>query len=115
MKRKCRILGRRAIALVVMAIASSIFRYSAVVADDAADLAAKTRHRVYTGMRSGVIRTTSGWNAKDFAASLMNPNSVEVTLIWKLTSDDPKYVFRDGGVGTCYRIRLEPACARAMR
>jgi hypothetical protein len=63
------------------------------------DLAAKTNHRIYSGMQSGVVGTADGWVAKDFAASVMNPNSTEIVVTWKLTSDHPKYVFRDGSVG----------------
>lgn len=68
-------------------------------AEDVEGPGAKTIDRIYSGMRSGVVRTANGWDAKDFAASLMNPNSEELTVSWKLTSDDPKYVFRDGRVG----------------
>jgi hypothetical protein len=101
MYRKYRVTGRWESAFLGMALMFCVFASSAVAyAQDAAELAAKSPHRVYSGMRSGVIRTARGWNAKDFAASLMNPNSTDITLVWKLTSDDPKYTFRDGRVGT---------------
>jgi len=98
---KYRVTGRCESALPGCALILCVFASSAIaVAEDAADLGAKTTHRIYQGMRAGVIRTARGWNAKDFAASLMNPNSTEITVVWKLTSDNPKYTFRDGRVGT---------------
>jgi hypothetical protein len=98
---KYRVTGRCESVLLSLALMLCVFASSAIaVVENAANLGAKTTHRIYPGMRSGVIRTARGWNAKDFAASLMNPNSTEITVVWKLTSDDPKYTFRDGRVGT---------------
>ena len=62
--------------------------------------AAKSTHYIASGLRAGAIKTSNGWNLKDFAASIMNPNSVEITVTWKLISDDSKFAFRDGSLGT---------------
>src|ERR1700744_4211000 len=58
--------------------------FSVAQSQSSPDSTAKTTHRVYSGMRSGVIHTANGWNAKDFAASLMNPNATDIVLVWKL-------------------------------
>ena len=52
-------------------------------------------------LRAGATRTAKGWwNVQDFAHSLFNPNSEEITVKLKMTSDDPKFVFANGQVGT---------------
>ena len=51
-------------------------------------------------LRSGAIKTEKGWNVQDFAHSLFNPNSEEITINLKMVSDDPKFVFANGQVGT---------------
>jgi hypothetical protein len=52
-------------------------------------------------LRAGAIRTPKGWwNVQDFAHSLFNPNSEEITVNLKMASDDPKFVFANGQVGT---------------
>lgn len=52
-------------------------------------------------LRAGAIRTAKGWwNVQDFAHSLFNPNSEEITVNLKMTSDDPKFVFANSQVGT---------------
>jgi hypothetical protein len=64
-----------------------------------ATAAKSTRHR-YSNLRAGAVKTSSGWNVKDFAVAMMNPNSQEITVTWRLISDDPKLRFRGGSVGT---------------
>lgn len=52
-------------------------------------------------LRAGAIRTAKGWwNVQDFAHSLFNPNSEPITVNLKMVSDDPKFVFANGQVGT---------------
>ena len=66
-----------------------------------------TMHR-YEKLRAGAIRTDQGWNVQDFASSFFNPNPVEITVTMKLVSDDPKFLFANGQVGTYtkdYKIR----------
>jgi hypothetical protein len=56
-------------------------------------------------LRAGAIRTPQGWwNVQDFAHSLFNPNSQEITVSLKMTSDDPKFVFANGQVGTYTKV-----------
>ena len=55
-------------------------------------------------MRSGAIKTGESWNVQDFATSLFNPNSEEITVTWKMISDDPHFVFANGQVGTYTKI-----------
>ena len=55
-------------------------------------------------MRSGAIKTDEGWNVQDFATSLFNPNSEEITVTWKMISDDPNFVFANGQVGTYTKV-----------
>jgi hypothetical protein len=62
----------------------------------------------FSNLRAGVIKTDKGWNVKDFAVAVMNPNSQEITVTWKLISDDPKFVFRGGSVGTWTRSKTIP-------
>jgi hypothetical protein len=64
-----------------------------------ANVAGKSTRHVYTHLRSGAVRTSNGWNVKDFAASIMNPNAEGISVVLKMISDDPKFVFRDGSVG----------------
>lgn len=58
-----------------------------------------TRFRV-NNLRSGAIKTSQGWNVQDFAHSLFNPNSEEITISLKMDSDDPNFVFSNGQKGT---------------
>ncbi len=58
-----------------------------------------TAHR-FEKLRAGAIQTAKGWNVQDFASSFFNPNSEEITVTMKLLSDDPKFVFANGQVGT---------------
>jgi len=58
-----------------------------------------TTHR-FEKLRAGAIKTEKGWNVQDFATSLFNPNSEEITVTWKMISDDPNFVFANGQVGT---------------
>jgi len=61
----------------------------------------KSTHYRFDHLRSGAIRTARGWwNVQDFAHSLFNPNSEEITVNLKMVSDDPKFVFANGQVGT---------------
>ena len=54
----------------------------------------------FENLRSGAIRTKNGWNVQDFAPSFFNPNSVQITVNMTLVSDDPKFVFSNGRIGT---------------
>lgn len=61
----------------------------------------KSTHFRFDHMRSGAIRTANvRWNVQDFAYSLFNPNSEEITVSLKMISDDPKFVFANGQRGT---------------
>lgn len=79
-----------------------------VSAGTAPSVMTKSTHFLFTGLRSGVIKTSAGWNAKDFAVHIMNPNLNEITVTWKLISDDPKFIFRDGSVGTWSKSQRIP-------
>jgi ribosomal protein S19 len=70
--------------------------------------AAKSTHHRYSNLRAGAVKTSSGWNVKDFAVAMMNPNSQEITVTWRLISDDPKFRFRDNSVGTWTRTFTIP-------
>jgi len=56
-------------------------------------------HR-YEKLRAGAIKTRKGWNVQDFASSFFNPNPVKIVVTMKLVSDDPKFHFNTGQVGT---------------
>lgn len=58
-----------------------------------------TVHR-FEKLRAGAIKTATGWNVQDFASSFFNPNSEEIAVTMKMVSDDPKFVFANGQVGT---------------
>ncbi len=61
----------------------------------------KSTYFRFDHLRSGAIRTAKGWwNVQDFAHSLFNPNSEEITVNLKMTSDDPRFIFANGQVGT---------------
>ena len=61
----------------------------------------KSTHFRFDHLRAGAIRTAQGWwNVQDFAHSLFNPNSEEIIIDLKMISDDPKFVFANGQVGT---------------
>jgi hypothetical protein len=65
------------------------------------------RHR-YVNLRAGAIKTEKGWSVVDFASSFFNPNSEEITVAMTMISDDPKFVFTNGQVGTytkSYKLR----------
>lgn len=81
------------------------------VPGQSANPAVKSTHHRYTNLRAGVIKTSKGWSVKDFAVAVMNPNSQEITVTWKLISDDPKFVFRGGSVGTWTRSYKIPPMA----
>lgn len=51
-------------------------------------------------LRSGAIKAERGWNVQDFAHSFFNPNSEEITVRLKMISDDPKFIFANGQIGT---------------
>jgi len=61
----------------------------------------KSTRFYFDHLRAGAIRTPRGWwNVQDFAHSLFNPNAEPITVNLKMTSDDPKFVFANGQVGT---------------
>ena len=60
----------------------------------------KTTYYRVDNLRSGSIKTEKGWNVQDFAHSMFNPNSEEITINLKMVSDDSKFVFSNGQVGT---------------
>ena len=61
----------------------------------------KSTHFRIDHLRSGAIRNTNGrWNVQDFAHSLFNPNLQAITVQLKMVSDEPKFVFANGQVGT---------------
>ncbi len=67
-----------------------------------------TTHR-FEKLRSGAIETAQGWNVQDFACSFLNPNPEEITITMKMVSDDPKFVFATGQVGTFTKAhKLQP-------
>ena len=67
-----------------------------------------TIHR-FEKLRAGAIKTAKGWNVQDFASSFFNPNSEEITVTMKMVSDDPKFVFANGQVGTYTKtLKLRP-------
>jgi len=51
-------------------------------------------------MRAGAIKTEKSWIVQDFAPSFFNPNSVPITITLTMVSDDPKFVFSNGRIGT---------------
>ena len=66
-----------------------------------------TTHR-FEKLRAGAIKTATGWNVQDFASCFFNPNSEEITVTMKMVSDDPKFLFANGQVGTytkTYKLR----------
>jgi hypothetical protein len=58
-----------------------------------------TTHR-FEKIRAGALKTERGWNVQDFASSFFNPTSQEITVTMKMVSDNPKFVFANGQVGT---------------
>jgi hypothetical protein len=67
-----------------------------------------TVHR-FEKLRAGAIKTDKGWNVQDFASAFFNPNREEITVTMKMVSDDPKFVFNNGQVGTFTKTyRLKP-------
>src|ERR1700730_460493 len=65
----------------------------------------------YSHLRSGLIKEPDGWNFRDFAVTLMNPNSTPIPVNLKLISDDPNFVFLDGHEGTWQRTFKLPRLA----
>jgi len=66
-----------------------------------------TTHR-FEKLRAGAIKTATGWNVQDFASSFFNPHPEEITVAMKMVSDDPKFLFANGQVGTytkTYKLR----------
>ena len=56
----------------------------------------------------GRSRPPTGWNVQDFASSFFNPHPEEITVTMKMVSDDPKFLFANGQVGTytkTYKLR----------
>src|ERR1019366_8131460 len=51
-------------------------------------------------LRAGAFKTEQGWNAQDFATSFFNPNPLQITVTMTLVSNDPKFIFANGKVGT---------------
>jgi hypothetical protein len=70
----------------------------------------KSTYFRFDHLRAGVTKTAKGWwNVQDFAHSFFNPNAEEITVKLKMTSDDPKFVFANGQVGTYTKeYRLKP-------
>ena len=65
----------------------------------------KSNYYRFEHLRSGASRTSNGWwNVQDFAYTMFNPNSEEVTITLKMISDDPKFVFADGQTGTYTKV-----------
>ncbi len=63
----------------------------------------------FKNLRSGAIKTEKGWNVQDFASGFFNPNSTQITITMTSISDDPKFVFANGKVGTYTKtIVLKP-------
>jgi hypothetical protein len=54
----------------------------------------------WENMRAGAIKTEKGWTVQDFAPSFFNPNSVPIIITLTMVSDDPKFVFSNGRIGT---------------
>ena len=63
-------------------------------------LGAKSTIFRFENLRAGAIKTNSGWSIQDFASGFFNPNSVPITITMKMVSDDPKFIFLNGQVGT---------------
>jgi hypothetical protein len=63
-------------------------------------LGEKAKVHRFEKLRAGAIKTAQGWSVQDFASSFFNPNAVEITVTMTLVSDDPKFVFANGQVGT---------------
>ena len=65
------------------------------------------RHR-FEKLRAGAVKTADGWNVQDFASSFFNPHPEGITVTMKMVSDDPKFLFANGQVGTytkTYKLR----------
>jgi hypothetical protein len=61
----------------------------------------KSAYYRFDHLRAGATQTVNGWwDVQDFAHSYFNPNAEEITVNLKMTSDDPKFVFTNGQVGT---------------
>lgn len=61
----------------------------------------KSTHYRFDHLRAGVTQTANGWwDVQDFADSFFNPNAEEITINLKMISDDPKFTFANGQVGT---------------
>jgi len=56
-------------------------------------------HR-FEKLRAGAIKTEKGWNIQDFASGFFNPHREAITVTMKMVSDDPRFVFSNGQVGT---------------
>ena len=54
----------------------------------------------FKNLRSGAVKTEKGWKVQDFASGFFNPNSTQITITMTAISDDPKFVFANGKVGT---------------
>ena len=56
-------------------------------------------HR-FERLRAGAVKIEKGWNVQDFASALFNPAAEAITVSMKMVSDDPKFRFANGQVGT---------------
>ena len=78
------------------------------------ELGDKAETHRYVNLRAGAIKTDQGWSVVDFASSFFNPNSEEITVAMTMISDDPKFLFANGQVGTytksysCGRCKARP-------
>ena len=69
-------------------------------------------HR-FERLRAGAIKTEKGWNVQDFASAFFNPSLEAITVSMKMVSDDPKFRFANGQVGTftkTYQLRPMQGC-----
>lgn len=60
-------------------------------------------------LRAGAIKTEKDWDIQDFAHSLFNPDSGEITINLKMVSNDSDFVFANHQKGTFTKIyKLKP-------
>jgi len=78
------------------------------VIEPGSSLGEKARVHRFEKLRAGAIKTAKGWNVQDFASAFFNPSLEAITVSMKMVSDDPKYRFANGQVGTftkTYQLR----------
>lgn len=85
------------LALLLVCIGPSLLAQAAAIGQQKVE---KSMYYRFDKLRSGAIKIANGWNVQDFASSLFNPNSEAITVNLKMVSDDPKFVFANGQVGT---------------